>query len=48
MKRILTQHPPEREGEGAIHASVRKMSGDEAARTAAEILGIYTSVMGGL
>jgi hypothetical protein len=44
----LTKYPAEREGEGSIHASVRKLTDEEGAELARKILSIYIRVRGGI
>jgi hypothetical protein len=44
----LTKHPAEREGEGSIHASVRKLTDAEGSALAQKILSIYIDLRDGI
>jgi hypothetical protein len=44
----LTKHPAERDGEGSIHASVRKLTTEEGDALARKIFSIYTAIRGGI
>lgn len=48
VRHTLTKHPAEREGEGAIRASVRKLTPDEGTQIAQEIVSIYVGLRGGI
>lgn len=42
------RHPAETPGEGAIHASARKLTSDESVKLAQEVLDIYVKLHGGI
>jgi ferric-dicitrate binding protein FerR (iron transport regulator) len=48
VMRAFSRHPAEKEGEGSIRASARKLTDQEGAAVARKILSIYIRIRGGI